>query len=674
VVLSSPRAGGPSLPCATLRSVARRAAPRAVALSYGRTPDAHLAALLAACANLTDAAFALPPEAPPAAGALEGYLAALRAGGELARRHAAGNENETDAAQQALTPPVPLLVLEDDVVLSVIFEDGLRAAAAALHAAGVPRYVLSLYNGQLPPLRLEEAALRAALLRARRRHHCSVLDRVLARCAPRGAPLGAGLLRGGWGWGTQALLFSHAADAAAYFALRVVQFPTHSGGPAYVGLQDMLLREYLYEPQAAAALACGWADDAGASACAAAAGLQAPPAVYGLDASLVQHVGAASTLFGNGTSGAANNRFHQAIDFVEGDDADSAAVAPRRQGGNLPAVEALPWPSARVEAAACAAAALVVPCCAGASGFAEPGVPLRASALPAAVRAAPVSGASTADNTPPLMTFRLTGAPCARAGCCTVSLALRAPRAGAEADAAELARLKCGGDDDGRHLALLPALTELLQRKGAPPPASVLHAPAGSGAAAALLAHVWPAARIVALEPDHNTFIALQRSAYGLGNITTLHAPTQRLLRGAGADPGAAATDVGHTIVELAAAHAPAGFELVWLTLSPDALTLFCKTIGVNSALVAVSGGAQWLDAARAVALELPGGDHHLALLRLLRAVLPRRAWKHAVLGPVKQPLHVFVRRGARYTTAQLGGQHRRTPAREELRSLAKEA
>jgi hypothetical protein len=629
VVLASPRAGGAGPPCATLRGVRRAASPRALGLAFGRAVSGapsgvdnateaaavFLHALLATCGDALDAMFVPPPGAAP--GPLEGYLAALLAGGELAR-----------AAADLAASPVPLLVLEDDLALAVAFEPALRAAVAALRVAGVSRFVLSLYNGNLPPLARGSAAALAA--RASRRNavtaRCAPVQRLLRRCGttlptvpPLDARLGAGLLRGGWGWGTQALLFSHAGDAAAYFADRAVRFPALAGGPAYVGLQDLLLYEFLFHPQAAAALACGWQPASISGACGdGAQAMQPPPAVYGLDVSLVQHTGAASTLFG--ATAAANLRFHAAADFLDDIEADiradddigaatlrTTADSDARPAGIAnatrvaPLVQTLRWPAAVTGAGECARAALIVPCCAGASGFAPPGAPLSAAALPAAVAAAPRSSLfDAAKNSDALITFRLSGVPCPRLGCCTAPLALRAGARAAAEDAATLARL-LGGESP-----VLPGLLRRLHTQ----PATALLARARSGVALALLAHAWPGVRLVAVEPEAHAFAALQRNAYGIANVTTLRAQTQL---GAGAR----------------------GFDFVWLddvaaTMLRDALA------------------AGWLAAARAIAVELRADDDAAAVLR---GALPRRDWAHARLGTPPRQLHVFTRRVAHAVT-----------------------
>ena len=639
VVLASPRAGGADPPCATLRGVRRAASPRALALAFGRavsgTPSgdnatvaaAYLHALLTTCGDALDAVFVPPPGAAP--GPLEGYLAALLAGGELAR-----------AAPDA--PPAPLLVLEDDVALAAAFEPALRAAVHALRAAGVRHFVLNLYNGHLPPLARGSAAALAA--RASRRNaampRCAHLQRLLRRCGnlpvaePLDARLGAGLLRGGWGWGTQALLFSHAGDAASHFADRAVRFPALGGSPAYVGLQDLLLYEFLFHPQAAAALACGWQPASSTGACGdGAPAMQPPPAVYGLDVSLVQHTGAASTLFG--ATSAANSRFHAAADFLDDIEADiradengaatSRTVSEAESPGIAnstrasPAVQTLRWPAAVTGPADCAAAALIVPCCVGTSGFAPPGAPLSAAALPSAVAAAPRPSLFDASSTDALITFRLSGVPCPRFGCSTAPLALRAGARAGE-DAAALARL-LGGD-----APVLPALLRRLQ----PPPATALLAQARSGVAVALLAHAWPGVRLVAVEPEAHAFAALQRNAYGIANITTLRAQTRRLLR---RSQDSAAERDGPTLGELVATQLGAGargFDFVWLDGVDDA--------ALRDALV-----AGWLAAARAIAVELRSDD----AAALLRGALPRRDWARARLGTPPRQLHVFTRRVA---------------------------
>lgn len=601
MVLASPRAGGAGPPCATLRGVRRAASPRALGLAFGRavsgapsgdnaTAASYLHALLATCGDALDAVFVPPPGAAP--GPLEGYLAALLAGGELAR---------AAAAADAAAPPVPLLVLEDDVALAKAFEPALRAA-------GVSRFVLSLYNGHLPPLARGSAAALAA--RASRRNavtaRCAPLRRLLRRCGttlpavpPLDARLGAGLLRGGWGWGTQALLFSHAGDAAAYFA-----------DPAYVGLQDLLLYEFLFHPQAAAALACGWQPASSGGACGdGAQAMQPPPAVYGLDVSLVQHTGAASTLFG--ATAAANSRFHAAADFLDDIKADiradaatlkTTADSDARSSGIAdatrvaPLVQTLRWPAAVTSAAECARAALIVPCCAGASGFAPPGAPLSAAALPAAVAAAPRPSLFDAAKTDALITFRLSGVPCPRFGCCTAPLALRAGARAAAEDAATLARL-LGGESP-----VLPGLLRRLHTQ----PATALLARARSGVALALLAHAWPGVRLVAVEPEAHAFAALQRNAYGIANVTALRAQTQL---GAGAR----------------------GFDFVWL-----------DDVAATTLRDALAAG--WLAAARAIAVELRA-DEDAAVV--LRGALPRRDWAHARLGTPSRQLHVFTRRVA---------------------------
>jgi len=618
VVLASPRAGGAGPPCATLRGVRRAASPRALGLAFGRavsgapsgdnaTAASYLHDLLRTCGDALDAVFVPPPGAAP--GPLEGYLAALLAGGELA---------QTAAAADAAAPPAPLLVLEDDVALAKAFEPALRAAVAALRSAGVSRFVLSLYNGHLPPLARGSAAALAA--RASRRNavmpRCAPLRRLLRRCGttlpavpPLDARLGAGLLRGGWGWGTQALLFSHAGDAAAYFADRAVRFPALAGGPAYVGLQDLLLYEFLFYPQAAAALACGWQPASSGGACGdGAQPLQPPPAVYGLDVSLVQHTGAASTLFG--ATAAANSRFHAAADFLDDIEADiradaatlkTTADSDARSSGIAdatrvaPLVQTLRWPAAVTSAAECARAALIVPCCAGASGFAPPGAPLSAAALPAAVAAAPRPSLFDAAKTDALITFRLSGVPCPRFGCCTAPLALRAGARAAAEDAATLARL-LGGESP-----VLPGLLRRLHTQ----PATALLARARSGVALALLAHAWPGVRLVAVEPEAHAFAALQRNAYGIGNVTALRAQTQL---GAGAR----------------------GFDFVWL-----------NDVAATTLQDALAAG--WLAAAHTIAVELRSDDAAV----VLRGALPRRDWAHARLGPPPRQLHVFTRRVA---------------------------
>jgi hypothetical protein len=659
VVVTAPRASGGETLCATLASLELHAAPHALAVSYGRSSAADLAKLLAACpaAASRAALFALPPDTPRAS-VLEAYYAALRAGVSLAseRRNASG--------------VTPLLVLEDDVLLSPLFTPALDAAAAALRAAGVRRYMLSLYNGVLPPL--NGTAARARELAARRRHYCSPWARA-ARAAGCAAPqplsddgvvgsLGAGLLRGAWGWGTQALLFSHPADAGAYFWRRTQLAPAHDGGSAFVGLQDMLLREYVYERDAGAALRDALPADAQETA-----QEEEPPAVYGMDVSLVQHVGTSSTLFGNASAG--NTRFHAAPDFLACEPGAGGLCGGGGGGGGERGeaggsgtaaaeleVEAPRWPAVWREYPGGCAPALVTPCCDGPSGFAPPGAPLRASSLRAALAAAehaapPHTVAAEA------LTFRLTGAPCARAGCCTVFLALRARARGGEADVAELEALLLLSGAGGEHAhSLLPRLLNALRAAPASPsspaappspPASVLHAGARAGAAAVLMAHAWPGARIVALEPDGDAFHALQRSAAGLANITALRAR----LRATGGDNSSA--DAAVSIDELARAHlngngAPPGFSLVWLDVRGGVAAL--------RALLTAPDAAAWLGAAHALVLALRGGGEDASRVsrRRLRAALlpalPRREWAHVALAAAPPPaaritLHVFTRR-----------------------------
>lgn len=571
VVMTAPRAGGAATLCATLASLAQHAKPRKVAVSFGRAAGLELDALLAACpgAAHADAVFALPHDAPRA-GVLESYVAALRGGVLLSAR-------DVNASR-------PLLVLEDDVLLSPLFEPALSAAAAALRLHGVPRFMLSLYNGVMPPL--ADAAARAAAVAARRRRYCS--PRALRFCASMHPQLGAGVLRDNWGWGTQALLFSHPADVAAYFVQRTQAAPTHDGGSGFVGLQDMLLRELVYEPAAAVLLR------------------HVPrPAVYGLDVSLVQHVGAASTLFGN--SSASNTRFHQAPDFLGVGEADVGSLPPpalHAFAGAAATVEAPPWPSVWSEPRRCAAE-LVTPCCAGPSGFRPPGGPMRARELAAALRAAP-------DADAPLF-FRITAVPCARAGCCTASLALRPRRAGGAADVDEVERLL-----SRRAPMIIPALARATAHR--PPPASVLHAGARAGHAAVLMAHLWPGARIVALEADASAATALDRVASELPNVTAVHAA----LHGGGNATG------GVRVSELVSAHLPQssyGFDFVWLDVDAAALR-------------AALDAADWLPAARIVALQLRGVP-----LRDARESLPRTEWAHAAAAGPARALHIFTRR-----------------------------
>jgi hypothetical protein len=659
VVITAPRASGGATLCATLALLARHGAPRALAVSYGRASAAELPALLAACpaAAARAALFALPPDAPRA-GVLEAYYAALRSGISLS----AASERRGNGSAVVTTP---LLVLEDDVLLSPLFTPALDAAVASLRAAGVRRYMLSLYNGVLPPL--NSTAMRTRELAARRRHFCSPWARAsrAAGCAAAlqltdrgvGGSLGAGLLRGGWGWGTQALLFSHPEDAAAYFLCRTQLAPAaHDGGSAFVGLQDMLLREYVYERDAAAALhdALPTTRDAAQQK---ARKAPPPPVVYGMDVSLVQHVGASSTLFGNASAG--NSRFHAAPDFLEC--APGAACGGGENEGETGAnasvllaaeVAAPRWPDVwRAYPAACVPA-LVTPCCNGPSGFAPPGAPLRASRLRGALLAAAASEP---------LTFRLTGAPCARAGCCTVSLALRPRARGGEGDLDELeALLALSATADGAHAhrhALLPRLLHALRAvpSRAPaaasllPPASVLLAGARAGAAAVLLAHVWPGARIVAIESDGDAFAALQRSAEGLASI----APVRARLRLGGGDNGTDADAV--SIGELSRAHvhvAADGFSLVWLDVGGGVPAL--------RALLTAPDAAAWLGDAHALVLALRSGgsgggdDASLTSRRLLRAALlpalPHREWAHVALAAPPPPaaritLHVFTRR-----------------------------